>query len=609
MKRILAELQRRNVTRMAILYVIAAWLVLQVADVGISVLDLPAWSGRLVFLLLALGFPIALVFAWLFELTPEGVKRESRVPPGESVTARTGQKMNALIVVLLLVAIGAIGYDRLVPREHETPGAPTRADALPAAGETPAPAAEAPDLPVAESSIAVLPFVDLSPAGDNEYFADGLTEELLNSLVRIRALKVTGRTSAFAYKGRDVDLREVGEELGVAHVLEGSVRKSGDRLRITAQLISTADGYHLWSETYDRELTDIFAIQSDIAGHVVEALQVTLLGEDAMRMAAGGTTDVEAYNDYLLGIYMVNQGSREEAVREAVAALERAVARDPAFVDAWVALGGTMTIVIANAWGSIDESWATIERAAREARRRAPELAGGYMLEALLLGYRDFDWSNAIERMRHAASLEPGNAFLMFNYGVMASPLALHDEAVVASLRAVRLEPANLLNQVYLGRNYLHAGRCDEAEAVLRPILMRDPDYPRPRFYIGVCRYLAGDYEAALALFEAEPLSWMRHAGRPMALYKLGRLDEAAAALDELVARYADTAALQRAEVAAQWGDLDLAFSNLEHAFAVRDVGVSLLLVDPLLEPLRGDARYAPMLERVGLLPFAKGVE
>jgi TolB-like protein len=608
-KRILAELQRRNVTRMAILYVIAAWLVLQVADVGISVLDLPAWSGRLVFLLLALGFPIALVFAWLFELTPEGVKRESRVAPGESVTARTGQKMNALIVVLLVVAIGAIAYDRLSPRVHETPQEARSAEAEPAAGMAPPVAIGAPSLPAPESSIAVLPFVDLSPAGDNEYFADGLTEELLNSLVRIRALKVTGRTSAFAYKGRDVDLREVGEQLGVAHVLEGSVRKSGDRLRITAQLISAADGYHLWSETYDRELTDIFAIQSDIAGHVVEALQVTLLGDDAVRMTAGGTSDFEAYNDYLLGIYMVNQGSREEAVLEAVAALERAVVRDPAFVDAWVALGGTMTVVIANAWGSIDASWATIERAAREARRHAPELAGGYMLEALLLGYRDFDWSSAIERMRRAATLEPGNAFLMFNYGVMASPLALHDEAIAASLRAVRLEPANLLNQVYLGRNYLHAGRCEEAESVLRPILTRDPDYPRPRYYIGVCRYLDGEYAAALELFESERLSWMRHAGRPIALHKLGRLDEAVEARDELVARYADTAALQRAEVAAQWGDLDLAFSNLEHAFAVRDVGVSLLLVAPLLEPLRRDPRYEEALERVGLLPFAVGLE
>lgn len=605
MKKLLAELQRRNVTRMAILYVIAAWLVLQVADVSISVLDLPVWSGRLVFLLLALGFPIALVFAWLFELTPEGVRRESSVPPGESVTARTGQKMNALIVLLLLLAISMIVYDRLVPPGDETVGVPGHAETTPVASDTALASDTAPGLPTLENSIAVLPFVDLSPAGDSEYFADGLTEELLNSLVRIRALKVTGRTSAFAYKNRDIDLREVGEALGVAHVLEGSVRKSGDRLRITAQLVSTADGYHLWSETYDRELTDIFAIQSDIAGHVVEALQVNLLGDDAVRMAAGGTSNFAAYNDYLLGIYMVHRGSREDAALAAVAALERAVAKDPQFVDAWVALGATMTIIIANAWGDIDASWAKIEQAAAEARRHAPELAGGYMLEAFLLGYRDFDWSNAIERMRRAASLEPGNAFLMFNYSVMASPLALHDEAIAAALRAVQLEPANLLNQVYLGRNYLHAGRCDEAEAVLRPILSRDPGYPRPRYYIGVCRYLAGDYEAALALFEAEPLEWMRHTGRPLALHRLGRIAEAIAARDELVARYADIAALQRAEVAAQWGEMDLAFSNLEHAFEVRDVGISLLLVDPLLAPLHGDARYVAALARAGLLPFA----
>lgn len=608
--KLLAELQRRNVTRVAMLYVVAAWLLLQVADVGISTLGLPEWSGRLVLLLLGLGFPVALVFAWVYELTPEGIKRESAVPPAESVVSRTAYKLNVAIIVLLVIAIAAIALDRFLPGARSpaemagTQAEPSTLEAAEAAKVVAAPM----QAPVTETSIAVLPFIDMSPGRDNEYFSDGLTEELLNSLVKIRALQVAGRTSSFAYKGRDLDLRVIGEELGVAHLLEGSVRKAGERLRITAQLIKVADGYHLWSETYDRELTDVFAIQSDIARHVVDALQVTLLGEDAARMQAGGTTDVEAYNDYLQGIYLVNQGSREDTVRAAVAAFDRALARDPAFVDAWVALGATMTAVYANAWESAETVWTRIEEAAAQARRHAPQLAGGYMLESFLKGYRDQLWIEAVELMRRAVALEPGDADLLFNHSLLASQMGLHEEAIRAVRRAVELEPTNLAFQVYLGRGLIMAGRCPEAEAVLRRVIERDPTFTRPRYYIGWCRHLAGDHQAALALFEAEPLPWMRLSGRPLSLHALGRFEEARAAWDELVEALGASAAFQRAEIAAQWGDIELAFEQLERAFESRDPGMNTLLVAPLLEPLRDDPRYRQMVERMGMAPLLESV-
>lgn len=606
MKKILAELQRRNVTRVAMLYVIASWLLLQVADVGISTLGLPDWTGRMVLLLLGLGFPVALVFAWVYELTPEGIRRESEVPPAESVVERTAYKLNLAIVVLLVIAIAAVALDRFLPGAPSQPdGTVMQAESAPSAAAGDAAVTAAPmQAPATETSIAVLPFIDMSPGRDNEYFSDGLTEELLNSLVKIRALQVAGRTSSFAYKGRDLDLRVIGEELGVAHLLEGSVRKAGNRLRITAQLIKVADGYHLWSETYDRELTDVFAIQSDIAGHVVDALQVTLLGEDMARMQAGGTTDVEAFSDYLQGIYLVNQGSREDTFRAAVAAFDRALARDPTFVDAWVALGATMSAVRANGWESADVAWARIEKAASEARRLAPQLAGGYLLESILHGFRDRRWMEAIESMQRAVVLEPGNANLLFNYSTLVSQLGLHEEGVRAAQRAVELEPTNLAYQVYLGRSLQFAGRCPEAEAVLQRVIERDPDFPRPRYYAGTCRYLAGDPEAALALFEAEPLPWMRRSGRPLALHKLGRLAEAQAAWDELVDAHGDTASFQKAEIATQWGDKELAFRSLERAFEEQDAGLNLVLVSPLLAPLRDDPRYLQMVERMGLLPL-----
>ena len=609
---LLAELKRRNVIRVAILYVVTAWLLLQAADVGMSALGLPEWTGRLVLLLLGLGFPVALVFSWVYELTPEGLRRESQVDAAGSVSAQTGQKLNIAIVVLLLVAIGLGVADRVAPR------APAPAATADLVADTPAdaatgvaadggagPAVEEPARnQVAEQSIAVLPFADMSPEGDNEYFSDGLTEELLNSLVKVRALKVAGRTSSFAYKGRDTDLRVIGEELGVAHLLEGSVRKSGNRLRITAQLVKAEDGYHVWSETYDRELTDVFAIQSDIAGHVVEALQVTLLGEDAVRMQAGGTTNVEAYNDYLRGRYLLNQGSRQDTLREAVAALESALEKDPAFADAWFTFANAMTALVANGWIETEEGWARIEQAAVQTRLHAPQVAGGYMLEGYLLAYRDFQWSEARERMRRAVELEPGNSAVNFNYAVLLRGMPYHDEAVQAMRRAVQLEPTNLVNQVFLGNILTTAGRCPEAQPVLQQVLAVDPEFNRAHYHLGVCEYLAGDHAAALAHFEAEPLGWMHTTGRALALFELGRREEADAALAELVALYGDRAAYQQAQVAAQRGEFELAFDRLERAIAAGDTGVSQLLTDPLMAPLHDDARYQAALERVNLLQF-----
>ena len=609
---LLAELKRRNVIRVAILYVVTAWLLLQAADVGMSALGLPEWTGRMVLLLLGLGFPVALVFSWVYELTPEGIRRDSEVDAAEPLSARTGQKMNVAIIVLLLIAIGLGVADRLaspVTGSAAGPGGGAEAPADQVAGTvTPTDIEPGVDAvvrsPASESSIAVLPFADLSPEGDNEYFSDGLTEELLNALAKVRALKVAGRTSSFAYKGRDADLRVIGEELGVAHLLEGSVRKSGNRLRITAQLIKAEDGYHVWSETYDRELTDVFAIQSDIAGQVVEALQVTLLGEDAVRMQAGGTSNVEAYNDYLRGRYLLNQGSRQDTLQEAVIALESALQKDPAFADGWFALGNALISLVANGWMESGAGWARLDEAAIQARRHAPQIAAGYMLEGYLLAYRDLEWSEARALMRRAVELEPGNSAVNFNYAILLRGLPYHDEGVEAMRRAVQLEPTNLVNQVFLGNMLMTAGRCPEAKPVLRQVLAVDPGFNRAHYYLGVCEYLADDHAEALAHFEAEPLGWMHVTGRSLALYKLGRIEEADQVQAELVENYGDGAAYQQAQLAAQRGALDLAFRSLERAFLAGDTGVSQLLTDPLIAPLQEDPRYEAALERVNLLQF-----
>ena len=314
---VVAELKRRNVVRVAVLYGLAAWLILQVADVLVPALGLPDWVMRFVALLLILGFPLVLIFSWVYELTPEGLKKQHEVDLNQSITHETGRKINYVIGALAVLAIVVVAVERFIPRTAPIPAA---TDAASGASPVQAP------LQAAAKSIAVLPFADMSAGKDQEYFADGLSEELLNLLAKLPELRVIGRTSSFQFKGRNEDLRVIGEKLNVAHILEGSVRKSGEKVRITAQLIRAADGSHLWSETYDRTLDDIFVVQDDIAGEVVKALKLTLLGTALTTRSK--PQDSEAYNLALQGRFFVERRGQKDLER-AVEYFRQARERDP----------------------------------------------------------------------------------------------------------------------------------------------------------------------------------------------------------------------------------------------------------------------------------------
>ena len=321
---LIQELKRRNVIRVAVLYLIAAWLLLQLTDVLSSLLSVPESAGSIVVMLLVLGFFPVLIFAWVYEMTPEGLKREVDIDRSQSVTPDTGKKINALIIVLLVLAIAGLVADRLIPESS--------VDTDVAAVEL----VEAP-LPADDRSIAVLPFSDLSQDQDQQYFTDGLSEELLNLLVRVDDLRVASRTSSFAYRGSTLGIPKISQALNVGHILEGSVRKDGDRIRITAQLIEAETDTHLWSENFDRELTDIFAIQDEIANAIVNALTGELgMGGDKAVTVEVVTENLDAYEMYLTARELF---IKRDQLPESIRSFRKAVELDPNFARALAVLG------------------------------------------------------------------------------------------------------------------------------------------------------------------------------------------------------------------------------------------------------------------------------
>ncbi|MDA0992661.1 MAG: hypothetical protein O3A13_03400 [Proteobacteria bacterium] len=333
------ELKRRNVVKMAVLYGIASWLILQVADVLFDALELPSSWVRLVLAVLILGFPLALIFSWIYEVTPEGLQRESEIERSQSITHVTSKRLDYIIIGMLALAIGLFAFQYIRPPTVEVPNNAPEAAVQAAALAAPQP--EQSILPD-DKSIAVLPFVNMSSDKEQEYFSDGMSEELLNLLAKVPNLKVIARTSSFTFKGQNIEIAEIARRLNVAHILEGSVRRAGNTVRITAQLIRTADSTHLWSQTYDRPLDDTFKLQDEIANAIVQALQIQLMG-GTLSHTEGGTQNLEAYQLYLRGVNASNQNTRS-SLDAAGEYLEQAIKLDPTFGRAWSQLSAIVAI-------------------------------------------------------------------------------------------------------------------------------------------------------------------------------------------------------------------------------------------------------------------------
>jgi len=449
----IGELKRRNVIRVAILYFVSSWLLLQLTDVLSSILPVPDWTGSFVFAMLLICLAPALIFSWVYEMTPEGLRREVDVDRSRSITPNTGKKINTVIVVLLVLAIAGMAVDRIIP-EDSAPARETVSTSSATKSADPA-------------SIAVLPFADLSEEGDQQFFTDGLSEELLNLLVRIEGLSVASRTSAFAFRGSTLGMREIAQELGVAHVLEGSVRKFGDRIRVTAQLIEASTDRHLWSDNFDRELNDIFAIQDEIGTAIVAALKDEL-GLEATVDVTAVTSNMDAYAMYLEARELF---IRRENLLESIRLFRGAIALDPEFAKAWEGLAAVE--MVTDDWVYHDgvDHWPLAREAAEEALSLDSDLSMPFAVIGLYNHSITFDRVAAESNYAKAVERDPKNTTAWLWYGLFAKESGFLDEAESYIRNCFDIDPGYQNCRQHLALILLIQGRDDEAFEVFESTL------------------------------------------------------------------------------------------------------------------------------------------
>ncbi len=582
-QRFFAELKRRRVFRVMAVYGIVGFVLLQIVDLAVPALLLPEWTYRFVALILLLGFPVAIVLAWAFESTPEGIKRTEEAAPGELgaiLAAPASQRWPAGVAALvgaaaLLAGVWYMGRQSAPTVSPDSAGGPVAA------------------------SIAVLPFVNMSDDASNEYFSDGISEELLNLLAKIPELKVAARTSSFSFKGQDVKLSDVARELNVAHVLEGSVRKSGNDVRVTAQLIKADDGFHLWSETWDRTLDDIFAIQDEIAADVVAQLQISLLGA----APTVKETDPEAYALFLHA-RQLGRLFTEEGLDQSSALYEQALAIEPEYAAAWTGLSRNNVILANVGIRPLDEGY----RLAREAANRAlaidPDYAPAHAIFGRIASNHDNDLAAAARHIERALELDPTNPEILDRASGLSRSLGRLDQSIALSEYVVAHDPVNANARFGLGSSYLRAERLDEAIELYRSVLSLIPSGGIiTHFALGVALLLDGELDEALQAMQQEVDEGWRRIGLPMAYHALGREEESNAALAELIDKDERAASYNIAYVLAFRGETDRAFEWLDKAVGYNDPGLTGIPLEPLFANIHDDPRWLPFLESIGKSP------
>jgi TolB-like protein/Tfp pilus assembly protein PilF len=595
-----AELKRRNVIRMAGLYLVGAWLLTQVASTVLPTFDVPSWALRGLIITLVVGFFPTLIFCWVFELTPQGLQRDADVRPEQSIAPQTARRMDRMLIVVLALALAYFGFDKFVlaPRREAALVAATAQVHTPSLPNESRPAASA-------RSIAVLPFENLSEDKNNAYFAEGVQDEILTRLAKVADLKVISRTSTQRFKSAPDNLRAIAQQLGVANILEGSVQKANDQVRVNVQLINAITDAHLWADIYDRKLTDIFAVESDIAKTIADTLQAKLSGPERTALAKAPTSNNEAYELYLRGRFFWNKRTGDD-LKKALDYFNQAAAADPNYAAAYAGQADAGLLIPIYSAGEPREYFPKAKAAARRAIELDETSAEGHTALAQLLCITDLDFVESEKEFVRALQLNPNYATAHHWFGnSLLTSLGRFDEAIKEGRRSVELDPLSLINNADFGSTFIVARRYDEAIEQLRRTVALDNSFSYAHWNLGQAFYLKGNLVAAIAEYEKSRAldndpDVLGLLGRAYA--ETGRKEQALKILKELneTAQHHYVRRSIFALVYIGLGEKTKAMENLEQSFQnQQNVDLSWIKVDPLFDPLRGEPRFKQLVAKV----------
>lgn len=595
------ELRRRNVFKIAAAYTIAGWLIMQAGDVLGPALHLPDWVSSLLAFFLLLGFPIALVLAWAFELTPDGFRKEKEADQEQPINREAGLRLNRMIIIVLALALVYFMFDKIVldPKRDaelvkgnqsaaEQTSNKTEPDVLPDQPEQPD-----------KNSIAVLPFLNMSSDPEQEYFSDGITEEVLNLLVKIPELKVTSRSSVFSFKGQNPDIPTVAKKLGVAHILEGSVRKAGNRVRVTAQLIEAGKDVHLWSETYERQLDDIFLIQDEIAREVVKALQIQLLGEAPIAVA----TNVEAYQLYLRGKHLATLATRK-SYEAATTTFRQAIALDANFAPPFVGLANVLRYQGQRGFIELSKAMEAARQAVSRALELDNELAEAWVTLATIQLYYDWNWVGAKETIDTALQYGPQNAYVLRQATWVYLTLGEMQQALEFARLAVELDPLDYNTLANYGTTYWALVQPKDEGQVYRQILELYPNSVSVKSWLASALAVQGRPEEGMQYLDFDSENVWQLTMSSIVLHELGRHKEEQLIRQRMIDENNHIWAFRIALSYAWHGDVDQAFKWLNTAYEQKDGFIVQLVFNPWLRPLHDDPRWQEMIERMGLQKY-----
>ncbi len=565
------ELNRRNVIKASIAYIVIAWVILQVIAIVLPNFEAPTWVFKTLTFIIVIGFPIWVIFSWVYEVTPEGMKKTAIVSKEESIAAATNKRLNIIIIITLVIATGVSFI--YIPQTNSSIKSVNTNDFT------------------IENSIAVLPFVNMSGDMEQEYFADGLSEELINMLTRLPSLKVIGRTSSFAYKGKNEDLRKIGNSLDVAYLLEGSVRKSGNKIRITAQLINTTDGSHLWSKTFNRNLDDIFEIQDEISASVVNALSITLSKDQLFSKSE--TKNSVAYNYFLRGKHYYENDSGKSDTDEAIKWFDEAIQADPSFSLAW-------TYKSMCYWRKSTSSDDDMFKKAKIGSLKAFELdptSGIAAVNVAEILDNEYDLYGALEKIDMALKMEPNNPYVLRNAGRFYTILGRKDESIAFCQSALKNDPIQRTAMGYLIAAFYYAEQYNNVKMIIEEFKDRYPHIIGFRQCINV---LVLENNISTAIEEAKKKGYNLNAlyAKILQSEKMGNKQAAEELVFQMITNYSDSPYMIGLSYAAI-GENMKAVDWLEKSYSMKDKELVYVNVEPMFKELRNMDRFNNLIKKM----------